>query len=148
MYTEAMGTGAVVPNGTTPLAAEDISAAAAVHGEHIVLKAVQIKRLMFVVTTAVVATTTAPVVAFKKRPTPGSTSGSSVIGTLTIPNGTAVGTVLYKDVSPVKLNAGDAICLEHTVQAVGSAAGGGLYGFELIDHPEQPANQSDMLASV
>lgn len=148
-YLEEQSVGAIVPNGTAVLGTETVSAAVAVHGEYIVMKRCKITRLLFTVTTAVVGPTTAPVVAFKKRPTPGSTTGQSTIGTLTLLDGTAAGKVVYKDVSPVTLEAGDAICLEHTVAATGGTpAGAGVYGFELQLDPEMPANEADMIASV
>jgi len=105
---------------------------------------------MFLVTTAIAASTTAPVLTFRKRPTPGSSSSQSTIGTLTLPDLTAAGKVVYKDVSPVNLEPGDTICLDHTTQAVdgSAAAGAGYYMFELEDDPEYKSNISDFLASA
>ena len=148
MYTEEQSVGSVVPAGTAVLAAEDFSAAAAVHGEHIVLKKVQIKRVMFVVSLAIVSTG-AVQVTFTRRPTPGSLTGAVLLGTLVIPAGTAIGKVLYKDISPAKLFPGDALALEATVaSAGGGAAGMGYYGFDLDLQPEVVANSSDMVASA
>jgi hypothetical protein len=139
-----------VPAGTAPLGVETVSAAIANHGEMICIRRCIVKKLMFVVTVAVVGTTTAPVVTFAKRPTPGSDTGKTTIGTLTLPDGTAIGKVLYKKLSsPVVLNVGDALLLDHTVQAVGgSVAGAGYYAYEIDEYPEHDVNSSDMVASA
>ena len=140
----------IFPVGTTPLGVETLSAAVAVHGEYMVMKKCTIKKIFFQVSTAVDADTTAPVVTFRKRPTPGSATNQSTIGTLTIPDGTAAGKVLYKEVEPVALEVGDSICLDHTTQAADSsaAAGAGYYGFIVSDSPEDLSNQSDAVASA
>ena len=139
-----------IPKGTTPLGAETLTAAVAVHGEMICVRNCRVKRIMFYVETTIAANTAAPVVTFRKRPTPGSSSGQSTIGTLTIPDLTAAGKVLYKDVTPVLLEVGDSICFDHTTQATDgtSAAGGGYYAFEADDDPEDPRNCADMVASA
>lgn len=149
-YSEESLRGAIVPAGTAVLAADTISAAAAVHGEYLIGKRVKIKRLMFIVTTAVAADTTAPVVEFNRRPTPGSSSGEVQLGQLTIPDGTAAGKILYKDIDPVSLEAGDALALEHVTQAVdgSAAAGAGYYMFEADLDPEYVVNESDMVKSA
>jgi hypothetical protein len=149
-YVQDCSASMVVPLGTTPLGVETVSAAVAVHGEFMVLRRCKIKRIMFIVTVAVAANSTAPVVTFRKRPTPNSSSGQSTIGTLTLPDLTGIGKVLYKDVTPISLAVGDSICLDHTTQAVdgSAAAGAGYYAFELEFDPEVPANESDMIASA
>jgi len=148
MYTEQLGQ-AMFPSGTGVLGIEAIDAAPGVHGEYLAAKRVHIKRIMFIVTVLVAADATAPVVRFSRRPTPGSDTDVAVIGTLTIPDGTAVGKVLYKEVDVV-LNAGEALKLENTVQGVdgSSVAGDGFYMFELDDCPEEAAENSDMVASA
>lgn len=149
-YTEQDLMGCVVPAGTGVLGLESIDAAAAVHGEFIVAKRCKIKRIMFVVTVLVAADTTAPVVEFNRRPTIGSATGEVLLGQLTIPDGTAVGTVIYKDIDPVTLEVGDSLALEHVTQAAdaGIAAGDGYYAFELEPDPEYVANESNMVASA
>lgn len=127
---------------------EDLSAAAAVYGGYLIAKQCKITRIAFYVTTAVVATTTAPVVEFNRRPTYNSASGEIALGTLTIPTGTAAGKILYKDIDPVTLFPGDELSFEHTVQAVGSAAGAGFYAFDIYEDPEVVGNQADMIASA
>lgn len=152
MYTEGLLHGAVVPSGTGPLGVDDLDAAPGTHGEWLVMRRCQIRRLMFYVTEAVVADTTAPAVSFTARVTPGSDSGATVLGTLTIPHGTAVGKVVYKDIEPFTLNPGDTLAPKSTVQTVDAGSstetGQGFYGFELHDMPEEPANSGDMVESA
>lgn len=150
MYVDKLSNGRVVPVGTGPLAIEDISAVAAVHGEYAFQVKAQVKRLYFQVTTLVAASVTAPVVRFSKRLKTGSDTNAVILGTLTIPSGTPVGSIVYKDVLPVDFLPGNCLKLENTVQAVdgSSAAGQGLYGFEADFDFEQPANLSNMIKSV
>ena len=130
--------------------AEVLSASAAVYGGYLVTKQCKIKRLMFYVTTAVAADTTAPVVEFNRRPTYNNASGEILLGQLTLPDGAAAGKVYYKDISPVVLYPGDELSFEHVTQAVdgSAAAGAGFYAFEIEEDPEVPANQSNMVASA
>lgn len=149
MYPNLNGVGSVVPNGTGVLAADDLAAAAAVHGEYLFARKCQIRRIMFVVTAAVVGTSTAPVVRFSKRITPGSDTGAVVIGSLTVPDGTVIGKVLYKDVDPMVMDVGDALKVENTQIAVGGTiAGSGCYSFEIEDCPQDKHEETDFLASV
>jgi len=138
-----------MPRGTAPLAIEAIDAAVAVHGGLVCVKRCAVKRLMFVLETAVVGTSTAPAVEFNRRPTIASASGEVLLGTLTIPDGTALGSVIYKDIDPVVFEVGDELSLEHSVQAVGgTVAGDGYYAALCIDDPEVAANESNMIASA
>lgn len=150
MYSEAFMSGALVRKSGAHDTAEVLTAAAAVYGGYIVLKQCKIKRLMFVVTTLVASDTVAAVVEFNRRPTIDSSSGEVLLGQLTIPDGSAVGAVIYKDIEPVTLVPGDELSLEHVTAATDgtAAAGAGFYGFELCDEPEQPANCSNMVASA
>lgn len=150
MYTQEVSNGSLVPNGSGVLAADDLTAAPGVHGEWVVAMGAKIKRLMFIVTQVVLAGTTAPVVRFSKRLVPGSDTGAVVLGTLTIPSGTAVGMVLWKDIDPVDLLPGNAIKVENTVSTVdpGADTGQGLYAFECELDPETAANESNMLESA
>lgn len=138
-----------IPVGTGVLVADDLGAAAAVHGEYLCVKACQVNRIMFNVSTLVAATTTAPVVRFSKRVLQGSDTGAVVIGSLTIPDTTAVGKVLYKDVTPMNFKVGDTLKVENTQITVGGgAAGGGYYAFESYEDPEDRKEQSDMVLSA
>lgn len=127
----------------------DIGAASGDHGELICVRSCVVRRLGFILSgEAASGTTTAPTVIFTKRPTPLSASGESVIGTLTIPSGTAIGKVVYKDLSsPVTLAVGDSVEVSWTV-GVGTPTGQGLYFMVCDEDPEQPGNNSDMIASA
>lgn len=126
----------------------DIGAASGDHGELLCFKQCRVKRFAFMLTSeAASGTTTAPTVIFTKRPTPLSATNESVVCTLTIPSGTAIGKVVYKDISPVSFVPGDSIKVSWTV-GVGTPTGIGMYWFEYEDDPETAANQSDMIASA
>lgn len=111
---------------------------------------VQVRRISFGVTTAVTAGTTAPTVTVYRRPTAGSNSGQVLLGTLTIPNGTAAGSVVYKELESVRVKAGEGLAFRVNVQATdgGTAAGIGFAGALIELDPEAPANQSLMIASA
>lgn len=139
-----------VPRGTTPLGIEAIDAAAAVHGGVVCVKRCQVSRLLFVLETAVAADSTAPVIEFNRRPTIASNSGEILLGQITIPDGTAIGTVMYKDIDPVTFEVGDELSFELVTQAVdgSSAAGDGYYAVEIQESPEDARNESNMVASA
>lgn len=151
-YEKLMSTGCLVPVGTGVLGVEDLDGAAAVHGEYLVMKRCAIKRIMFNVSEAVVADTTAPVVRFSRRILQGNDTGAVVLGTLTIPHGTAVGKILYKDIEPVVLEPGDTLMLENTQRTVdagsGTETGQGYFGFEAVEVNEAAENETDMIESA
>lgn len=130
--------------------AENLAAAVAVHGEYYVCKPCSISELRFLVTTAVSATTTAPVIEVNRRPTPGSSSNEVLLDQITFPTGTAAGTVLVARFAPVQLNVGDSLSFEHVTQAAGSGtpAGAGFYDVVLHVDDESDGNQSDLLVSA
>lgn len=110
-----------------------------------IFKAITVKRIGVLITTAV--TVTAAVLDFDRRVTPGSDTGrvSSGVGRITAPvTGSAIGQVVYKNVS-VDLNPGDEVVFE---LVTASTAGGGIPIMEYIDRPEEPANFTEMVASA
>jgi hypothetical protein len=127
----------------------DIGGASANAGELSCVVPCTVHQLQFHVTDeAVVGTDTAPTVVFTKRPTPNSATSESVVGTLTIPTGTAVGAVIYSELStPVDFEVGDVMEISHTV-GVGDPAGQGIAAFVCSHDPEVPGNMSDMTASA
>lgn len=127
----------------------DIGASSADHGEYVCVLPCAIKRLQFTVTGEVVAgTTTAPTVVFTKRPTPLSSSSESVVATLTIPDGTAVGATIFSDLdSPIEMDVGDSLEVSHTV-GVGAPTGMGHASFLCYDRPEYHGNNSELSASA
>lgn len=123
--------------------ADDLSGAA-VHTTYVpVMSQMKVKRLMALVSTVTVGPAT---IAFKRRPLFGSAVGEVTMGTIVIPAATAVGKEVYKNLtSPVTCFPGDQIVYEITVAAT---SGGAHYGIEAELDPEQPVNQSDMIASA
>lgn len=148
-YTHELGVGAIVPNGTGVLVA-DVLTAAGVHGEYLILQRARIQRIYAAITTVVLSGTAAAVVTVWKRSAPGVTASQVSLGTLTIPTGSAVGKVIYKDITQVELASGDAIAFEVTTAATdaGTPTGGCIYGFWATYDPEDPRNESDMVLSV
>lgn len=139
-----------IPKSASRLTAEDLTASAAVYDGMICTRACRVSRVMFVVTVLTATDTTAPAVEFNRRPTIASATGEVLMGTLTIPDASAVGTVIYKDIEPVEFAPGEELSFEHTVAGTdgSSAAGSGFYSFEIEDSPEEPLNQTKMTASA
>lgn len=152
MYTESNNLGEYfIPAGSAALDIEAVDASPAVHAEWVCVRSCQVKRVMFNVAVTVAADGTAPVVEFNRRPTQGSASGEVLMDNITIPDGTAAGTIMYVDLAqPVAFAPGETLALEHTVQATdaGTAAGDGYYGALCIDDPEVPGNETNMVASA
>ncbi len=93
-----------------------------------------VHRFEFVVQTAVVATSTAPVVALDYTDTVNSTSRAEKV-TLTIPNTTAAGVTIEADLTPFFVADTDILHFERKTQgAGGTTAGDGYYiiYYELI----------------
>lgn len=138
-----------VPRGTAPLAIDAIDASPAVHGGLVCVKRCAVKRLMFILETDVVGTSTAPVVEFNRRPTIASASGEILLGQITLPNGATLGSVYYKNINPVVFEVGDELSFEHVTQAAGgTVAGDGYYAVLCVDDPEVIGNESNMIASA
>lgn len=126
----------------------DLTSAAVGDLSFVCMQRCQVSQIKALVDVAVVSTG-AVVITVRKRPTPGSASGQSTVGTLSIPAGTAAGKVYYKAVSPVSFAEGDEMVFEVTTAAAGgSAAGSALAGFYSYESPEVPLNESDMVASA
>lgn len=139
-----------VPSSNAALTACNLAAST---GDYLLLyqsEQVVITRLEAIVTTALVAETAAPVLTFYARPTIGSTSGQLTLGTLTFPDLTAAGKVLYKNIESVKIPAGYTIAVNRSTQATSSGTAAGacfvmMKGFIAV---EDPRNNSLMLASA
>lgn len=138
------------PIGSGTLDSHDLSDVAAINGGAICHRRCRVTAILFLVTTQVAANTTAPTVTFRKRPTPGSSSGQSTVGVLTFPDGTAAGKIVRKAVSPVEFKAGDELTFDHTVAAAdsGTAAGEGYYQVEAQAVSEVPGNEGDYVTST
>lgn len=138
----------VAENAAEVLKVMDIGASSADHGELICFKNCMVRRCAFALTEeAASGTSVAPTVIFTKRPTPNSATSESIICTLTVPTGTAIGKVVYKDITPVSFAPGDSLELSWTI-GTGTPTGIGVWNIEVFDDPETAANQSDMIASA
>lgn len=137
------------PDAAAPVIVIDVGASSADAGELSCFRGCTISRLMFHVTDeAISGTTTAPTVVFTKRPTPNSATSEVVVGTLTLPSGTAVGKMIYKDLdTPITFEPGDVLEISHTV-GVGTPTGQGIANAVCEDAPEVPGNTVDMVASA
>jgi hypothetical protein len=139
-----------MPVGTGVLGVETTSAAAAVHGEYVCVRSCDIRRLMFAVSLLVASDTQNAVVEFNKRTAIGVSAGEVALGTLEIPDGSAVGSVIYKDINPVDFEPGQVLSLELITQATdgAAAAGAGYYAYESMDKADEATNESNMVASA
>lgn len=115
-----------------------------------VMRQMKVARLLAVVSTAIASNLVAAILSVKYRPIFGSSAGEVVIGTLKFPDLTAVGIVLYKEVSPYDCLPGGQIVFEVTTAGTDSvAAAGAVIAFvEMDDDAEVPGNQTKMLASA
>lgn len=138
---------AVAANDTKPLAAVDIGAANATHGEFVCIRPCTIREAKFSVTLeAVVGTTTAPYVVLTKYTAPLAGGTPTVVGTITVPTGTAVGKVVYKKDLSTSFAVGDVIQIKHVI-GTGSPAGQGNVDWICEANNEVPGNNTDMSAS-
>lgn len=136
--------------GTTskPLACVDIGASNGTHGEFVCVVPCVIRSAKFSVTAeAVVGTTTAPYVVLSKYGTPGAGGSATVIGTITVPTGTAVGGVVYKNGLSTACAVGDVVQIKWIVGTGGSVAGQGNVDWFCEYNPEVAGNNTDMVAS-
>lgn len=117
--------------------AKDISATGVFAQTLNLMEPAQVNRLYVKVTVAVVSSAPA-VITFRRRPTYGSASGQTALGTISVPGGTAANAVFYNDITPVLCNAGDQIVADCTTAATSS---GSVIGSAIaIYSPEVAAN--------
>lgn len=127
----------------------DIGGSSTDHGELSCSFPCTVTQLQFHVTDELGGgTSVAPIVTFTKRPTPNSATGEAIVGTLTIPDGQAVGSVVYKNLTtPVRFNVGDVMEISHTV-GTGTPTGQGIATFICEHSPEVEANMTGLVASA
>ena len=140
-YTEELLEGSLKPLGTAMLTADDLSSAA-VHGEYVAMARVKVKRIMAYVSIVTVGASTIEV---NRRPLAGSATGEVVVGTIVIPAGTAAGKLVYKDIDPVAINAGEGLSFEVLAAATSGSA---HYGFDADHAPQDARENTDMIASA
>lgn len=139
---------AIAGNATKPLAAINIAAANATHGEFICVVPCTIKSAQATVVLATVSTSVLPVVTLTKYTLPGAGGTATTIDTLTIPDASTVGQTLYvKDLS-TSFVPGQVIQVKHTVGTGGSVAGEVVVSWVCEADPETVANSSLMVLSA
>lgn len=150
MYGEEVVDKCMVPSSNAFLTAVNLAAATGDYGLLYVGEQVVITRLMLIVTTTLVADTTAPILTFYARPTIGSTTGQVTLGTLTIPDLTAAGKIVYKNIESAKIPQGYTIAVNRSTQAAssGTAAGAGFIMMKGFVAVEDPRNVTLMVASA
>lgn len=85
------------------------------------------------------------VLTVRKRVTPGSDTGSTILGTLTIPNAAAAPNTYYKKFDPVKLSAGEELVVSTDG---GTTAGTAILRLETMPSWEAPQNNTKLIASA
>lgn len=139
---------AVVGTTTAPMNALDIGAANATHGEFVCVQPCVMREAKFTVTLEnVVGTTTAPYVVLTKYAGPGASGASSVIGTITVPNGATIGKSYYKSNLSTAFAVGDVVQVKWVIGTGGSVAGQGNVDWKCEIDPEIAGNNADMVAS-
>lgn len=139
---------AVAANDTKPLCAVDIGAANGTHGEFVCVKPCILREAKFTVTLEnVVGSSTAPYVVLTKYTTPGAGGTSTAVGTITVPDGATIGKSYYKKDLGVAFAVGDVVQVKWVIGTGGSVSGQGNVDWKCEESPEQPGNNSDMVAS-
>lgn len=139
---------AVAANDTKPLCAVDIGAANATHGEFVCTVPCILREAKFSVTLEnVVGTSTAPYVVLTKYTTPSAGGTSTVVGTITVPDGATIGKVYYKKDLAVAFQPGDVLQIKHVIGTGGSVTGQGSVDWFCEDSPEVRGNITDLVAS-
>ena len=152
-YTEEIGNYLIpnIPLATTTagvLREMDIGAASADHGEMICVRRCFVTRLKFTVVGELAGgSSVAPNVVFTKRPTPLSATGETAIGTLIVPDATAIGKTVFKDIDPINLVVGDSVEIAHVI-GTGTPTGQGFWSLDIEPDPEDVRNESDMIESA
>lgn len=143
MYSELIGHMANQVSGTP-----ESLAAAAVTKRYAIGLGLNVRSFAFAISTATVSTGTI-VVQLKKYPVVGSAAGAVVLSTLNILTGLAAGTVVYKPLDSITMEAGQELIVEVTTAAAGGGAAGA--GYSVIDAyhaPEDFKNLSNAVLST
>lgn len=132
--------------GTAFSTAQNFTAAANVWGSCIAHYPFMVQRFTLRISTAV-SDLTSSVVALQKV-TVGNVTAE--LGTITIPNGTGAGKMLYANVSPTKIGVGDKLQFKLKTQGGlgGTPAGAGFIGFFASLQPEDLTNETNAIVSA
>lgn len=145
-YPQELLSNSVVRTSSNFDTAEVLTAAAAVYGSYVVHYPISLTRFTFSVSTTI-SDLTASVIRLTKVSIANVTTA---LTSMTIPNGTAARKVVYKDFTPVVVESGELLQMEHLTQGGlgGTPAGAGFYGFIAHFEPEVPGNLANMIASA
>lgn len=139
---------AIAGNATKPLAAINVAAANATHGEYICVMPCTIRQAQATVVLNTVSTSTVPVITLTKYTLPGAGGTATVIDTISIPDASTIGQSFYvKDLS-TSFVPGEVIQIKHTLGTGGTVAGEAVVSWLCEDDPEVPANVSKMVLSA
>jgi hypothetical protein len=139
---------AISGSATKPLAAINVAAANATHGEFICVVPCQIKQAQATVILNTVSTSVLPVVTLTKYTLPGAGGTATTIDTISIPDASTLGQTIYvKDLNTTFLP-GQVIQVKHTVGTGGSVAGEVVVSCICEADPETYANSSLMILSA
>lgn len=138
----------IAGNATKPIAAINLAAANATHGEYICVVPCTIKVAQATVVLNTVSTSTVPVITLKKFTLPGGGGSSTTIDTISVPDASTVGQTYYvKDLSTSFLP-GQVLQISHTLGTGGSVAGEAVVSAVCESDPETFANCSLMILSA
>lgn len=133
---------------TKPICAINVGAANATHGEFVCVRPCVIREAQVVVSGVnVVGTTTAPYVVLTKYTTPAAGGSATIIGSVTLPNGTTIGKVIRKSGLSTSVAIGDVIQIKHVVGTGGTAAGTVDVNWLAEPSDEVAGNNSDVSSS-
>ncbi len=139
---------AIAGTSSKPLAAINIAAANATHGEFVCVVPCVLRQVQATVVLAVVNSSVTAKVTTKKYTLPGAGGTASTIQVLAIPDASTVGQTIYaKDLSTAFLP-GQVIQVSWTVGTGGSVAGEVVYSAVCDYDPETYANSSLMVLSA
>lgn len=138
----------IAANSTKPLAAINIAAANATHGEFVCTVPCTIRQAQALVVLNTVSTSTLPVITLTKYTTPGAGGTSTTIDTISIPDASTVGKVFYVENLSTTFAVGDVIQIKHTLGTGGSVAGEAVVSWYCELDPEVAANNTDMTVSA
>lgn len=138
----------IAGNATKPLAAINIAAANATHGEYICVVPCVLRQAQATVVLATVSTSTVPVITLTKYTLPGAGGTSSAIDTISIPDASSVGQTYYVKDLNVSFLPGQVVQIKHTLGTGGSVAGEAVLSCVCDADPEVYANSSLMILSA
>lgn len=139
---------AISGSATKPLAAINIAAANATHGEFICIVPCTIRQAQACVVLNTVSTSTVPVITLTKYTLPAGGGTATAIDTISIPDASTLGQVYYVKDLAVSFLPGDFLQVKHTLGTGGSVAGEAVVSWICEDDPEVFANNSKMVLSA